>query len=147
MLRAEFGQRVPTGIEENEDGTDVVPIGDGEEAVEALLEAGGVLLPEQVVQEDAHRAHSQAFRPAQFLVDLSGIEGIRLPHFELIDRVGGDEIAADQPGLLLIPRLRLLLGPARFLREKRRPQQNRKNAPSQPKNRTLQSVSFARCRS
>src|ERR1700734_192582 len=45
MLRAELWVGIPAGVEEHEDGLDVVLGGNGEEGGEALLEALGVLLP------------------------------------------------------------------------------------------------------
>ena len=42
---------------------------DGEKGVDALLEAVGVLLPEEVVEEDAHGVHADGFGPAEFAVD------------------------------------------------------------------------------
>ena len=86
--------------------------GDLEELVNALLEALRILLPQQIVQEDAHGVHAQRFRPAQFLVDLLRIEGLCLPHLQFVDRAGGNVVGAHQPGLLLIPGVGLLLGPA-----------------------------------
>src|SRR5881398_997764 len=45
-------------------------------------------------------------------IDALGIEGIGLPHLELVDGVGGDVVRADQPGLPPIPVPRGLLRPA-----------------------------------
>lgn len=81
-----------------------------------FLKTHRILLPEQVVQEDAHGIHAHRFRPAEFLVDLDRIEGRRLPHLQLIDRRRGHVIAADQPWLLRVPGIRLLLRPAGGLR-------------------------------
>jgi hypothetical protein len=68
-----------------------------------------ILLPEQVVQEDAHGVHAQTFRPAQLLVDLLWIESLRLPHFQLVDCIRRNVVAAHQPGLLRIPAIGLSL--------------------------------------
>ena len=48
--------------------------------------------------------------PAQLAVDGGGVEGVGLPHFELVDGVGRRVIAADEPRRLLSPRLRLRAG-------------------------------------
>jgi hypothetical protein len=85
MLRAELGKRVPAGIKKNEDRTNVMFGRDGKKRIDSLLEAGGTLLPQQIVQKDAHGIHAQALRPTQFLVDLLRIELGRLPHFEFVD--------------------------------------------------------------
>src|SRR5947207_2631459 len=63
MLRAEMRQRIPAGVEEDKHRTNVMARGDGQEAVEALLKAGGILLPKQIVQEDAHGVHAEGFGP------------------------------------------------------------------------------------
>src|SRR5207302_8385748 len=62
--------------------------------------------------ENPHRVHPDRLRPAELAVDALGIEGIGLPHLELVDRVGGDVVRADQPGLPPIPVPRGLLRPA-----------------------------------
>ena len=86
--------------------------GDREKLVDPLLEAFRVLLPQQIVQEDAHGVHAQAFGPAEFLVDLLRIEGVRLPHLQLVDGAGRNVVRAHQPRLLLIPGVGLFFGPA-----------------------------------
>ena len=63
MLRAKMRQRVPARVEEYKHWTDVVARGNGEEAVDALLKAGSVLLPEKIVEKDAHSVHAQRFGP------------------------------------------------------------------------------------
>src|SRR5579862_794987 len=99
MLRPELGKWIPAGIKKYEQGTDVVFGSDGNESVDSLFEAGGILLPEQVMQEHAHGVHAQAFGPAEFLVDLLRIESGCLPHLEFVDRVGWYVVASHQPGL------------------------------------------------
>ena len=85
--------------------------------IDASCEARPIFLPNQVMQEDAHRVHTHTLRPAQLLVDLGWIEGLCLPHLKLIDGVFGDIVAAHQPRLLAVPRLRFLLRPQRGLRQ------------------------------
>ena len=53
-LLAKLRVRIPAGIEEHEENADVVFVGDGEEGVDAFLKAGGILLPQKIVKEDAH---------------------------------------------------------------------------------------------
>src|SRR2546429_5682980 len=74
--------------------------------VDALLETISVLLPEQVMQEDAHRVHAEGFGPAKFLVDLFRIKSRLLPHFQLIDRRARNVIAPNKPRLLCVPFVR-----------------------------------------
>ena len=66
----------------------------------------------QIVQEHAHRRHPEAFGQAQFFVDPLRIERVGLPHLELVDGGRGNVVAADQPGLLGVPRCGLGFGPA-----------------------------------
>ena len=112
MLQAELGIWIPARIEKHEQRLDVVTRGDREKSVDAILEAGGILLPDQIMKEHAHRVHPHVFGPAQLLVDLSWIEGRRLPHLQLVDCVRRNVVAADQPRLLLVPRPGFLLRPA-----------------------------------
>jgi hypothetical protein len=89
--------------------------GDGEEGVEAALEAVGVLLPELVLQEDAHDVHADGFSVTEFAVVNGWIEGVGLEHLELVDGIRWDVVRADEPGLVGVPVVGLLLGPARTL--------------------------------
>jgi hypothetical protein len=93
-----------------------MPRRNGQESVDALPEARRILLPEQVVQEDAHGIHAHRFRPAEFPVDLDRIEGRFLPHLQLVDRRLGHVIAANQPWLSRVPGIGPLLRPAGCLR-------------------------------
>ena len=52
------------------------------------------------------------FGPAELAVDRLGIERVGLPHFELVDRRAGEEVAADEPGLGVVPLVGLLGRPA-----------------------------------
>ena len=63
-----------------------MPRRDSQETVDALLKPGCILLPEQVVQKDAHGVHAHRFRPSKFSFDLRRIEGGVLPHLQLINR-------------------------------------------------------------
>src|SRR6202022_4440658 len=93
-----------------------MPRRDRQELVNALLKTGGILLPEQVVQEDAHGVHAHRFSPSQFLFDLFGIKRRLLPHLQLVDRRLRNIITSNQPGLLRVPSIRLLLRPTWRLR-------------------------------
>ena len=66
------------------------------------------------MQEDADGVEAELVRgPAEFAVDRGRVEGVGLPHFQLVDGGAGDKVAADQPGLLGVPKVGLLGGPAR----------------------------------
>src|SRR2546425_1102776 len=109
-------QWVPAGIKEHQHRTYVMPRSNRQEAVDAFLKTGGVLLPQQVVQKNAHGVHAHRFGPGEFLLDLFGIEGGLLPHLQLVDRGFGDVIASDKPRLLRVPGIGFLLRPTRCLR-------------------------------
>ena len=83
-----------------------------QENIDAMFEPLGILLPKQIMQENAHGIQPQRFRPAQFLINFCGIKSVRLPHFQLVDRRCGNEVAAHQPRLLLIPLVRGFRRPA-----------------------------------
>src|ERR1700728_927326 len=112
MLRAEFWTGIPAGIEEDKDRADVVFRAEAEEDVDALAEAVRILLPEQVVKKDTHGVHADVFGPAELEVDALRVKGIGLPHFELIDGVVRQVVAADRPRLLGIPGIGLFFAPA-----------------------------------
>ena len=119
MLQSQFRVRIPTRIEKHKQRLDVVPRRDFKELIDALLESDGILLPQQVMEENPHRVHPQTLRPTKLFVDLGGVETLRLPHFQLVDRVFRNVVAADQPRLPVIPSLRFLPAPAGYLREQR----------------------------
>jgi hypothetical protein len=102
---------IPAAVEQHEHDADLVPVGDAQELVHAALQPFGILLPQHVVEIDAHRVHADRFGPAQLLVDGGGIEAVGLPHLELVDRGARIVIGADQPGLAFVPGVRLGLGP------------------------------------
>src|SRR5438128_2624699 len=89
----------------------MVAVGDCEELVDAIQEADRVLLPEEMMQEDAHRVEAEGLCPSQLAVDGTRVERCRLPHFELVDRRAGNEIAANQPSRGIGPRPCVLLRP------------------------------------
>jgi hypothetical protein len=65
------------------------------------------------VQKHPHRVHPKRLGKPQFLIDFLGIECFCLPHLQLVDCVRGNEVAADQPWLRLVPGIRLLGRPTR----------------------------------
>ena len=90
----------------------MVPRRDGEEVIDALVESLRILLPYQVMQEDAHGVHADALGPSQLAVDGDGVIALGLPHFKLIDGGRGQEVCAHGPGLLGIPGIGLGFAPA-----------------------------------
>src|SRR5256885_658110 len=94
MLWAEMRRRVPAGIEEHKHGTNVMPRRDRQKLIDPLLEASCILLPEQIMQKNAHRVHSHGLRPGQFSVDRNRIEGRLLPHLQLVNSRLGNVIAS-----------------------------------------------------
>jgi len=119
-LRTQFRVRIPAGIEEHQHGPDAVFLRDDEELFETLLETLRILLPEFVVQEHAHGVHADCLRPAELLVDLRRVEGVGLPHLELVDGVGRNVVAAHEPALVCVPAVGLLHRPLLRIGERRR---------------------------
>src|SRR6266550_3189972 len=115
MLRTQMWQGVPAGIEEHKHGTDMMLRRDGQETVDARLKTACILLPEQVVWKNAHGVHAHRFSPAQFFINFNRIESRLLPHLQLVDRRLGKVVTADQPRLLRVPGIGLLLRPTRGL--------------------------------
>ena len=64
------------------------------------------------MQKDPHCVDSQTLCPTQFKVDSLRVEGIGLPHLQLIDRVRRDIVASHRPRLSGIPGLGLIGCPA-----------------------------------
>ena len=110
-----FGFGIPAGIEEHQHGPDMVARGNGKKAIDAALKSGGVLFPDQVMQEHAHGIHAYLLGPSEFAIDLLGIEGICLPHLQFVHRVGGKKVRAHQPRLLGVPLVGVVFSPSRFL--------------------------------
>src|SRR5579883_3533604 len=92
MLWAEPRIGVPAGVEQHENGLDVVLVSDCEESDDTPLEAARVLLPDEVVQKHSHGVHPESLRPAELDVDALGIERRRLPHLELVDGIVRDVV-------------------------------------------------------
>ena len=110
--------RGPRRCQEDEHDADVVPVRDSTGTGPCRCRSRPVLLPEQVVQEDADAVEAQPLGPAQLAVDRRQVEGVGLPHLELVDRRARDEIAADEPGLLGVPLVGLLRRPCGRVRGK-----------------------------
>ena len=110
-MLAQFRIRIPARIEQYKNRADLVPVRDVEECVDALLESGAVLFPQQVVQEHTHGVHAQTFGPSELTIDALGIERVSLPHLELVDGIGRKVVTADQPRLFGIPGIRRFGGP------------------------------------
>ena len=86
VLLAGVRERVPDTVEQHEHHADLVPVGRGQELLDPLEESLRVLLPEQVMQEDPDAVEAQALGPAELAVDRGQVEGVGLPHLELVDR-------------------------------------------------------------
>lgn len=112
MLGTEMRVRFPAGIEEHKDGADMMTGGDSKESIEAADESFGILLPELVLQEDAHGVHADGLGKAEFTVIDCRVEGGGLKHLELVDGVGGNIIGSNEPGLAGVPGVGGVLGPA-----------------------------------
>jgi hypothetical protein len=84
-----------------------------EESIDACGEPVWIRVPEQIVQVDPDDVQSELRTPGELAFDRRQVECVGLPHLQLVDRGTGDEVAADQPGLLLPPARGLLNAPHR----------------------------------
>ena len=96
-LFPQFRIRLPAVVEKDEHGFDPMLRREGKILFHAAEETGGILFPEEIVQKDAHQAHADRSRPAEFPVDRGGIKSFRLPHFQLIDGCARSEIGSEAP--------------------------------------------------
>src|SRR2546423_11678035 len=112
-LTAEVGEWIPHCVEQDEHRPDVVSLRDRQEAIHSIEESNRILLPEEIVQEHPHGVEPEGFGPAELAIDGARIEGVSLPHLQLIDGGAWREVAADQPTGRLTPLDRTLLWPDR----------------------------------
>jgi len=103
--------RIPYRVEEHEHRSNVMSVGDREELVHSTQKADRVLLPEEIVKEDAHGVEAERLCPTELTVDGTWVERRRLPHLELVDCRTGNEVAANEPACGIGPRPRPLLRP------------------------------------
>src|ERR1700719_853567 len=96
-LRAKMRHRIPYRVEEHEHRSNVVSVGNREELVHATQEADRILLPEEIVQEDAHCVEADRLCPSELTVDGTWVDGRDLPHLQLVDGRTGNEVATDKP--------------------------------------------------
>src|SRR5690349_19986939 len=111
-LFAELRIGIPNRVEENEDRLDLELRRNREKVILATLTTLRLMLPQQIVQKDAHRIHAETFSPTESEIDPLWIERVGLPHLELIGRGSRVVVTTDDPRLLRIPVARLLLRPS-----------------------------------
>ena len=111
VLPSDARFRFETVVEQDWNRSNAVFGGDSEEPAEPFLQSLGVGFPHDVVDENPHAVKTKVFRPAQLPVYGGRIERLLLPHFNIVDRGAGQEVATDQPRLLAIPRVRRLRRP------------------------------------
>src|SRR6266550_6433102 len=110
-LRTEMRHWIPYRVKEHEHRSNVVSVGDREELIHATQKADRILLPEETVQEDAHRVEAERLCPSELTVNGTWVERRRLPHLELVDCRAGNKVAADKPARGIRPRVRPCPGP------------------------------------
>ena len=108
VLRAEFGQGVPAGIEQHQHRSDFVFGADGQKLVQPFGETGGVL------PEKSCRKTRMVFIPMLSAMassfQLFGVEGVGLPHLQFIDGIGGGVIGTHEKRSLAYHALALAAG-------------------------------------
>ena len=102
---------VPAVVEEDEEGLDMMLVGDGEVLIYVLFERLGFVLPNYATEIDAHEVESQLLCPTQFTVDGGSIKGGRLPHFYLVDSAARLEITSCAIRMRCIPLFSLFFRP------------------------------------
>ena len=102
-LLAGPGVGVPAVIQQHEHHADAAGLADGQELVDAFVEALGPLAVRDVVEVHAQHVEADIGRPREFLVDRLGIERIGLPELELVDGGSRRVVAPDHPRLGCIP--------------------------------------------
>ena len=112
VLRSKLRIGVPARVEQDKDRTDMMARRDGQERIDPLCKSLRVLLPKQVVKEDAHGVHADAFGPPEFAVNCGRIKRVGLPHLQFVDGGGRQKVRAHRPRLPCIPRIGLRLAPA-----------------------------------
>src|SRR5262245_10288865 len=100
-LFSRFGARVPDAVEEHEYHPDAMPVADREELLDAIQIT--FLLPQEVVEEDPHAVEAEPGRIAELPIEDLGIEAVRLPHLELVDRRRGSEVRTHEEWVLPVP--------------------------------------------
>jgi len=103
MLRSKFRVRLPAGIEQHQDRSNVMLCGDGKKRVEAGLESFRILFPELILKKHTDRVHPDRLRHSQLSVIQCRVERRCLEHLQFVDGVGRDIVCANEPGLLRIP--------------------------------------------
>src|SRR5690606_19671220 len=106
-----LGKGVPAGIEQHEQGADMVFVGNTEILVYPVIKSFFILFMEQIVQVYAHGIHTYGFGPAEFPVYGFGVEGLFLPHFQLVDGGTRIKVGPYKPGLFFVPLIGLFLTP------------------------------------
>src|SRR5262249_16307997 len=114
-LRPEFRIWIPNRIKQHQHRPDVVLCANRKKFIEPLRESSRILLPEQIMQEHAHRVQPDRFRPAKLQINALRVERLCLPHLYLVRSRRRNVIAPDEPWLLRVPRLGLLSAPPRRL--------------------------------
>src|SRR5437763_10811483 len=106
-----MGKGIPAAIKQDEDDSNVMFIGNGEELIDPLDKSLRVLGPREVVQENPGAVESKALRPSKLPIDGSRVKRVSLPHLQFVNRGARDEVAADQLRLLPVPFIGMLNGP------------------------------------
>ena len=107
--------RVPAVVEEYQYRTYGVSPADVEKVVYPVFKSLWVIGIDHAAKIYPQCVESYAFRPSEFLVDLLVVVGGSTPHFNLVDRIRRDVVAADRPIQSGIPLPCLSLAPARLL--------------------------------
>jgi hypothetical protein len=104
---------MPATVKQYEHGAYSMPLGNVQETADPRQEAHGILFPQQIVEIGTYAIEAKRFGEPQFPIYRRRVEIFPLPHRDLIDRVARNEVAANQPTVLLAPKPSCLFGPPR----------------------------------
>lgn len=93
----------PAIVEQHEQGSDANCVRQLQECLNPGLKAFSIDLPDEVMEKDPNAVHANFGSPLEFPGDRFRIEGLGLPHFELVTGRAWREVSAHPPRLLERP--------------------------------------------
>jgi len=73
-------------VKQGQENPHAMMVSDAEKVVNPLSKSTRVVAPNQIMQIDPQSVESETLSPTEFSVDCFSVIGVRLPHFQLVDR-------------------------------------------------------------